>query len=146
MHELLIRQLEEYAKEYELGTPTGDLFIDAARTIRKLCVQLNAVTDRLDAILANKESDADIFYRQQHKWDVEYVEDLAQWYDGDDEEYCSLFDRIESDQDFCSKVAFKYREYIEDSISGETEFDCLVDACKSIVRSEQRPAGGNHGK
>lgn len=137
MHELLVKQLEEYAIEYELGTPTGDLFMDAAKTIRKLCVQIDAVTDKLETVLANRESDDKVFYKQQHKWDMEYVEDLAQWYGGDDEEYCALFDRLESDHDFCSKVAFQYREFIEDSISGDTELDCLMCACKYIAHAEK---------
>lgn len=32
----LIEQLREYANEYEIGTPTGDCFMDAAEAIEEL--------------------------------------------------------------------------------------------------------------
>lgn len=141
MYELLIRQLEEYANEYEIGTPTGDTFKEAAEVIARLSTQLNAVTDRLESILTNKESDTEIYYRLQHKWDTQYISgNLIDWLD--DEEYDDIFNRLENDPDFCSRVAFKYREYLDDCITGENEFDCLLDACKYIMKSDDASKEG----
>lgn len=136
MYELFIKQLEEYANEYEIGTPTGDTFKEAAEIISRLSTQLNAVTDRLESILTNRESDTEAYFRLQHKMDTQYISgSLIDWLD--DEEYDDIFNRLKNDQDFCSRVAFKYRELLEDYITGGDEFDCLLTACEFIIRIDE---------
>lgn len=42
-HFELVSQLVEYANEYEIGTPTGDLFLEAAATIGALYIQIDSL-------------------------------------------------------------------------------------------------------
>lgn len=42
-HFELVSQLVEYANEYEIGTPTGDLFLEAAATIGAMYIQIDSL-------------------------------------------------------------------------------------------------------
>ena len=66
------------------------------------------------------------FYEQQNKFDMAYISgNLIDLYnDGD---YDEIQKQLLADQDLCSRVAYRYRKYIEDVV-GSLEWSCFKDA------------------
>ena len=54
----------------------------------------------------------------------------------DDDQYREMVSRLKSDPVLCDKVAYRYRKYLEDLITGEDEMDCLLDAYQYMVQGE----------
>lgn len=81
------------------------------------------------------------YYEQQHKWDMEYVaNDIPIWLE---KEESNITRRLRNDEEFCDKVAHRFRKYLGDIITGEDEQYCWEDACDYITRleSERRTDG-----
>ena len=49
-HFELVSQLVEYANEYEIGTPTGDMFLEAAATIAALYIQIVSLQELVKSL------------------------------------------------------------------------------------------------
>ena len=72
------------------------------------------------------------YYEQQHKWDVEYMLNMADMCERDE-----WYEKLKFDPDFASRVAFKYREYIEDTYcNGDMELACFIDAFDYMERNQ----------
>ena len=80
------------------------------------------------------------YYEQQHKWDMKYVStDIPYWAEEDWVETTVGLDivkRLQNDNEFCDKVAHRYRKYLEDIITGEDEQYCWEDACDYVISWE----------
>ena len=71
----------------------------------------------------------DAFYEQQHKWDMEYMLNMADMCEHDD-----WYKKMKSDPDFASMVAHRFRKYISDYPDGDTEYDCFADAYQYVEK------------
>lgn len=71
----------------------------------------------------------DAYYEQEHKWDMNYIsQDLPVLFN-DEGDYDEEIKRLQTDKGFCSRMAHKYREYLEDRISvDDDEWPCWKDA------------------
>ena len=81
------------------------------------------------------------YYEQQHKWDMEYIAyDIPSLLE---KEESNMTKRLRSDEEFCDKVAHRFRKYLEDIITGEDEQYCWEDACNYVIswESERRTNG-----
>lgn len=68
------------------------------------------------------------YYEYELNWDKEYISgDLIDQYN-DDGLHDIMQKRLNSDDNFCEKVALRYRKYLNDQYGSDTEFDCLMDA------------------
>lgn len=97
---------------------------------------MKIIRDGIEIKLTDKEM-SDAYYEQMHKWDVEYITGnlLDQYIDGSNIEKDILMnDRLKSEQEFASKVAYRYRKYLEDVYGSDTEWNCLQDAYDYICK------------
>jgi len=93
-------------------------------------------TCRVEIELTSQEL-ADAFYEKEHQWDEDYVLDLAMYSaDGcaDNDPEMERLNALRSDPELLSRVAYRYRKYMLDQISGDAEYDCFEDAYKYIRR------------
>lgn len=72
---------------------------------------------------------AEAYFEAEHTWDTEYISGslLEQYEDGDDV-FEGMADRLRNDEAFRSRVAFRYRKYLENTYGSDTEWECLKDA------------------
>ena len=71
----------------------------------------------------------DAYYEQQNKFDVNYITNYL--VEAVKESYVSesdAADYLRNNKKFAERVAYRYRKYLEDVISGEDEIDCFVNA------------------
>ena len=78
---------------------------------------------------------SDAYYEQEHKWDMNYIsQDLPALFN-DEGDYDEEIKRIQTDKDFCSRMAHKYRKYLEDCISvDDDEWPCWKGAYEYASR------------
>lgn len=71
----------------------------------------------------------DAFYEQQHKWDISNIYTIMDWLESENNNlYCCMKNDFTSDEDLLSRVAHRFRKYLEDSVTGEEEIDCMICA------------------
>ena len=89
---------------------------------------LSNTVDIMESLLcADTRTDSQVFYDLEHKWDVEYIRDnLAEYVESD--RYPDMKERLRSDGDLCDRVAFRYRRYLDECVTGEDEVDCFLCA------------------
>lgn len=76
----------------------------------------------------------DAYYEMEHEWDMNYVLDLAEI--NADESCPETIDRLNalrSIPELHSRVAYRFRKYMDDSINGDEEYSCFEWAYKYIV-------------
>lgn len=79
----------------------------------------------------------DAYYEKEHEWDMNYVIELAEYSaDGcaDNDPEMERLNALRTDPELHSRVAYRYRKYMDAQISGEAEYDCFEDAYKAIAR------------
>lgn len=87
---------------------------------------MKIIRDGKEITLTNEEM-IDAYYEQQLKWDMEYISgNLLDGYN-EDGDYDEIKEALKNKK-MCEKVAYKYRKFLEDSFSSETELECLIDA------------------
>lgn len=69
------------------------------------------------------------YYACEHMFDEEYISGslLEQYEDGDDVPK-GMPERLRKDPVFRSRVAYKYRKFLDDQYGSDTEWECLKDA------------------
>lgn len=67
------------------------------------------------------------YFEQEHLWDMEEIRYRL----AEDES-----DKVE-DNDYVSRVAYRYRKYIDDYPGGDTEWECYNDACRYINKVDE---------
>lgn len=77
---------------------------------------------------------SDAYYEQEHKWDMNYIsQDLPALFN-DEGDYDEEIKRLQTDKDFCSRMAYRYRKYLDDRTSvDDDEWPCWQYAYKYIV-------------
>ena len=88
----------------------------------------------LDSYALTKEEMVTAYYEQQHEWDKDYILNNLIDLFNDDGSYDELIEELESNPELLNRIAFRYRKYLEDLYSVDTEFECLLDAvvyCKA---------------
>ena len=77
----------------------------------------------------------DIFYEIQHHWDEKYLLDLLDMFDDlDSEEFVKMAEQLRNDDALRSRVAYRYRKYLEDIITCDEEYNCMVDAYQYVTK------------
>lgn len=91
-------------------------------------------TCRVEIELTSQEM-ADAYYAKEHEWDMDYVLDLAEWAaDEDRPETVERLNALRSDPELCSHVAYRFRKYLNDWVSGDEEAECFRDAYNYTTR------------
>lgn len=87
---------------------------------------MKIIRDGKEIELTKKEM-IEAYYEQEYNFDVEYITGslLDQYIDDCSDE---MIDRLRNNPKFASRVAHRYRKYLEDAYGSEYEFDCLLDA------------------
>lgn len=68
------------------------------------------------------------YYNVQHQFDKEYiVGNLIELFN-DDGSYDDMLEKLRSNPELLSRVAYRYRKNIEELYSADHEFDCLRNA------------------
>ena len=77
---------------------------------------------------------ADAYYEKEHQWDMEYMLDLALWSASPDRpETEERLKALRSDPELRSRVAYRYRKYLSDWVTGDEEAECFRDAYAYIT-------------
>lgn len=77
------------------------------------------------------------YYECQLKWDMAFIEDMAEnIFESENDDYVELAKRIENDPEYKKRVAISYRKYADEYPSGDTEWDCVIDALEKEGREE----------
>lgn len=80
---------------------------------------------------------ADAYYEKEHEWDIGWVLDLAEMNaDEDMPETVERLNALRSDPELCSRVARRYRKYMEDCVTGDEEYECFRDAYTYMTRED----------
>ena len=89
---------------------------------------LSSTVNVMESLLcADTRTDTEVFYDREHEWDIEYIRDnLVDFVESD--RYPDMKERLRSDDDLCDRVAFRYRRYLDECVTGEDEADCLLCA------------------
>lgn len=74
------------------------------------------------------------YYEKEHEWDIGWVLDLAEMNaDEDMPETVERLNALRSDRELLSRVAHRYRKYMDDAVTGDEEFSCFDWAYKYIA-------------
>ena len=89
---------------------------------------MKIIRDGKEIELTAKEMQ-DAYYEQQHKYDID---DITGWVmesfsDSDNKKYREIVVHLK-DEDFCDRMAYRYRTYLDEVITGEDEVACWIDA------------------
>ena len=93
-------------------------------------------TCRVEIELTSQEL-ADAFYEKEHQWDEDYVIELAEM--NSDEDFPETIERLNalrSDPELLSRVAYRYRKYMLDWVTGDEEYECFRDAYEYTRRDD----------
>lgn len=89
---------------------------------------MKIVRDGKEIVLTDQEL-SNAFWEQELKYDMDYVAyDLPELMGIPEDN--EMVVRLKEDEEFCKEVAIQWREYINETITGETEMNCWEDACK----------------
>ena len=88
-------------------------------------------------VLTRKEL-AQAYFECQLDWDMEYITDnlWEQYRDGDDAAKIDM-EKLRTDEDYCRRVATRYRKYLEDSYGSDLEWSCFKDAVRYVDEIEK---------
>lgn len=80
---------------------------------------------------------ADAYYEKEHEWDMYWVDGLAEMNaDADFPETVERLNVLRSDPELCSRVAHRYRKYMDDCVTGEEEYECFRAAYTYMTRGD----------
>ena len=88
-----------------------------------------------ESIALTYDEMVETYYQIQHYWDEKYLLDLLDMFDDlDSEEFVKMSERLINDGAMRSRVAYRYRKYLEDLITCDEEYNCMVDAYQYITK------------
>ena len=68
------------------------------------------------------------YYEAEHMWDMRYLRDVCEYVNEERYPVDEMQRRLESDPEFRSRVAYRYRKYLDDCVTGEDEINCFLYA------------------
>jgi len=68
------------------------------------------------------------YFESEHLWDVKYLCNVLEYVNDEKYPVDEMRQRLESDPELRSRVAYRYRKYLDDCVTGEDEIDCFLYA------------------
>lgn len=79
---------------------------------------------------------SEAYWEQEHKWDMNYVLELLEYMWDDDNEPMGMLKALRDDEDLRSRVAYRYRNYLDQIVTMDDERDCLKWAYEYVTRDD----------